>query len=209
MKRNRFIFIIIFIIILLIIIIFPRIISKKSKALKKETQISSSSFSSKTITEEKPFGEAINIRGKKAVIVRKNKEDVIADKKIIYPQSLIVVEDTDLIVSNKNSTIIIDPGSKVYIGKETVTLTTGETKIEGKINVAVFGHRIYGNGEIVIKIKEDEAHIAQLKGISQIKNFTNIIELKEEEGIILYKNNNFEPPFKLPKPPEEIKVKIY
>ncbi len=215
MKKNRFIIFISVLILLIFIFVFVLIIVHNAIKVDRKTektviQSSSSYFSSSLVSSvEEPFGRAINIKGKKAVVIRKNKEEIIEDKKTIFPESFLIVEDTGVVVSNRDSVITLNSGSKVYVGKESITPSTGETKVEGKINLRVFSYKIYGNGEIVIRVKENEVHIAQYRGYSKIKTITNTIELKEREGIILYRNNEFEPPFKIPASPEEIKVKIY
>ncbi|MGC8765960.1 MAG: hypothetical protein ACP5QT_08780 [Brevinematia bacterium] len=210
MSRDRLTLAIITTIVLLIFLSLVTFINRKEKKLEKELVSASSSSSSSSIAviEQKPFGKVLKIKGQKAVIIRKNLKEEILDKKLIFPDSTLITEDTKLVISNKESTIVVDPGTRIYVGSNSLVQDGGEMEIDGKINIKVNGYRISGEGRIVIKSKENEVHIAQYKGSSKIRKNTNTVELGEGEGIILYRDS-FEPPFKLPAAPGEIKVKVY
>lgn len=195
---------------LLFVIIIAMIISfsgKKEKSSKSISSVSSLS-SSVSIIKENPFGSAIKISGKNAIIIRKNTKEEIKDKKLVYAGSTLIAEDSKLVISNKNSAISIEPGSRVYIGSNAIAPASGKTEVDGRININVLGYKIYGEGRIIIKIKENQIQISQYRGKTKIKKDNSMVELGEGEGIILYKES-FEAPFKLPEAPQDIKVKIY
>jgi len=193
-----------------LVIIFLSLLDlrEEKKEIVKESFSSSIASSVSSQKEEKPVGKVLSLQ-KRAVVIRKDSKDFLDKGEIVYSDSTIISEDSPLSISNRSQMLEIEKGSKIYIGKESISLLQGELKVEGRININVKGKKVYGEGVAILKVKEGEIQVALYEGSLKIKASSEVIELKSGEGIIIDKDSKFDPPFKLPTPPEDIKVKVY
>ncbi|MCX7821777.1 MAG: hypothetical protein N2258_08925 [Brevinematales bacterium] len=188
-------------IIILIIFIFF-LLKPKAKKVEKTTE----EVKKVEITKEY-FGKIT--KSNSGYIIKDKVKEKSKTGSYLQNDSLIVAENEPIEISNKNSHIVVEPESKIYISeKGVISVKNGGIKIKGDIKLVASKYFVYGKGELSVKVKDDELQLSSRSGeavivVSKEKKVT----LKAGEGTIITPEG-IEEPFKLPET-GDIKVRVY
>ncbi len=190
-------FAIILLIILMIFLFKPktRKIERKSEEIKKSE------------TTKEYFGKIT--KSNSGYILKNKIKEKSKTGSYLPKDSFVITENESMDISNKNSEILVEPDSKIYISeKGIISIKKGGIKIKGEIRLVASKYFISGNGEVIVKSKDEEFLVSVKKGEATIfVSKEKKINLKEGEGTIITPDE-IEEPFRLPET-GEIKVRVY
>jgi len=208
---------------LVIILTFVFITTKKTSIKPSITEFSSSSISSKEIqpVEKKkiqtkkektlPYiAEIVESFDTDSIQINGKDEKPQKGKKF-YSTTELAISEGKILITNKTSSIFLNGNTSVVIDTNYLKIKNGEARVKGKLKLMLGSKELQLDGESKIKALENgEMQIILYEGNGNFisKENTNSFLIKKGEGIIVEKTGRVEI-FKLPSPPEEIKVRVY